>query len=80
MFISNREKEAIKRDSNNLWNNVSILEKARQSLFAKDSHGTERPKVDMLTESINRSEFSIWQSIRLINARLKVLEKKCKIK
>ena len=80
MFISNREKEAIKRDSNNLWNNVSILEKARQSLFIQDRHGTERPKVDMLTESMNRSEFSIWQSIRLINARLKVLEKKCKIK
>ena len=71
-----REQEQQRRDIT--W----LAEETRKlrDLFTKDRHGTERPKVDMLTESINRSEFSIGQSIRLIDARLKVLEKKCKIK
>ena len=75
MFISQREKENIKRDSVNLWNNIFILEKARQCLFIKDSHGTKRPKVDLLLDGFNTSEVNFWNALNGLQKRIEKLEK-----
>ena len=45
------------------------IQKIHRLLFTTDRFGTERPKMDILLENIEK-----------LNARLNVLEKKCKIK
>lgn len=58
MFISQKEKDAIKRGFNNVWNNINTLYEGKRQmndLFAKDSHGTIRPKVDLLTDVVDKT-------------------------
>jgi hypothetical protein len=84
MFISQEEKESIRREFNNIWNNIGILEKVRQNLFAKDNHGTIRPKVDMLGDVVDRTVMSaigkvntnMWIEVNKLHKRIDNLEKK----
>ena len=80
MFISNKEKESIRREFNNLWNNISILEKARQNLFKKDHHGTVRPKVDILAEDLVKVNTNMWIEVNKLNDKIEKLERKCSLK
>ena len=76
MFISSTEKEAIKRELSNLWDNVSTLEKARQLLFKKDFHNTERPKVDILSDTVADNETNRWTALGELQKRVDKLENK----
>lgn len=94
MFISNREKESIKRDSANIWNNINTLYEGKRQmndLFTKDRHGTIRPKVDMLTDVVDKTYMDAANAIAKVNGnilreaaellgRIERIEKKLRIK
>ena len=79
MFISKKEKDAIKRSFDNIHNNLSILfEGKRQmnNLFVKDSHGTVRPKVDLVAEGVEKVNTNLWIEVNKLHERIDKLEKK----
>ena len=78
MFGHKREFEVIKRNLDNLWNNINILYadfRQTKVLFKEDRHGTIRPKVDMLDEQINDSEVNFWNELDGLQKRIEKLEK-----
>jgi len=78
MFGHKREFEYIKRNIDNLWNNISMLYadfRQTKVLFKEDRHGTIRPKVDMLDEQINDSEVAFWNVLDGFQKRIEKLEK-----
>jgi len=75
MFISNREKESIRRDSNNLWHNFNALDAIRRELFKEDRHGTIRPKVDMLNDLYTELGIQVWNALNGLQKRIEKLEK-----
>ena len=69
-----REQEQQRRDIT--W----LAEETRKlrDLFTKDRHGTERPKVDLLLESLDKVNKNMWLNVNELNKRIEILEKKWK--
>ena len=67
-----REQEQQRRDIT--W----LAEETRKlrDLFTKDRHGTERPKVDLLLESLDKVNKNMWLNVNELNKRIELLEKK----
>ena len=67
-----REQEQQRRDIT--W----LAEETRKlrDLFTKDRHGTERPKVDILLESLDKVNKNMWLNVNELNKRIEILEKK----
>ena len=67
-----REQEQQRRDIT--W----LAEETRKlrDLFTKDRHGTERPKVDLLLESLDKVNKNMWLNVNELNKRIEILEKK----
>ena len=79
MFISEKEKAFIKRELSSLWNNVNTLYEGKRqmnNLFTKDSHGTVRPKVDLVAESVEKVNTNMWIEVGKLHERIRQLEKK----
>ena len=66
-----REQEQQRRDIT--W----LAEETRKlrDLFTKDRHGTERPKVDILLESLDKVNKNMWLNVNELNKRIELLEK-----
>ena len=67
-----REQEQQRRDIT--W----LAEETRKlkDLFIKDCHGTERLKVDILLESLDKVNKNMWLNVNELNKRIEILEKK----
>ena len=66
-----REQEQQRRDIT--W----LAEETRKlrDLFTKDRHGTMRPKVDLLSESLDKVNKNMWLNVNELNKRIELLEK-----
>ena len=66
-----REQEQQRRDI--AW----LAEETRKlrDLFTKDRHGTERPKVDILLESLDKVNKNMWLNVNELNKKIGILEK-----
>ena len=79
MFISQKEKDVIKRRFDNIHNNLNTLYEGKRqmnNLFGKDSHGTIRPKVDMLDDQTDHYLQTVWKNMNELGERISKLEKK----
>jgi archaellum component FlaC len=45
------------------------------NLFKRDNHETLRPKVDLLSDSFNKFEVDIWNSLGRLQEKIKKLKK-----
>ena len=71
-----REQEQQRRDIT--W--LAEENRKLRDLFTKDRHGTMRPKVDLLSESLDKVNKNMWLNVNELNKRIEMLEKQCKIK
>jgi len=69
-----REQEQQRRDIT--W--LAEENRKLRDLFTKDRHGTERPKVDLLLESLDKVNKNMWLNVNELNKRIELLEKKWK--
>ena len=69
-----REQEQQRRDIT--W--LAEENRKLRDLFTKDRHGTERPKVDLLLESLDKVNKNMWLNVNELNKRIEILEKKWK--
>ena len=67
-----REQEQQRRDIT--W--LAEENRKLRDLFTKDRHGTERPKVDLLLESLDKVNKNMWLNVNELNKRIELLEKK----
>ena len=66
-----REQEQQRRDFTWLADEIRKM----RDLFTKDSHGTVRPKVDLLLDGFNTSEVRFCNALNKLNKRIEILEK-----
>ncbi len=66
---------SIERDLNSIYRAIEELEKKMYLLFKKDHHGTERPKVDILTDNTDDFEQNVWSEMSKLQDRIEKLEK-----
>ena len=75
MFGIRRKIEGLRADVDMVYHETLRI----RNLFAKDRHGTERPKVDMLADnlndSLNKYEIKITNVINKLNERIEKMEK-----
>lgn len=60
------------RDLNELFYRLS---NKVDNLFKRDNHETLRPKVDLLSDSFNKFEVDIWNSLGRLQEKIKKLKK-----
>ena len=68
----------IEQDLNMIYRSIEELENKMSSLYKKDYHGFLRPKVDILTDNTNDTEYAVWESMSKLQKRIEELEGKKK--
>ena len=78
-IFGKRDIEGLDRSIDNIWKNINTLYEGKRqinNLFAKDRHGTVRPKVDMLSDIVEKVNKNMWIECNKLNERIEKLEKK----
>ena len=71
-------KSNIEQDLNMIYRSIEELENKMSSLYKKDYHGFLRPKVDILADNTNDTEYAVWESMSKLQKRIEELEGKKK--
>jgi len=71
----NKEKiEELQRDIEWLTESEGKIHNKLNNLYKNDNHGTERPKVDILSDDVNHFMAEVWKEFSKLQRKVEELE------
>ena len=68
--------EELRNSTQNWWSNLDSVRNKVNGLYKLDFYNTERPKVDILSDTVAKENTNVWNAISELRKKISKLEEK----